>query len=185
VLACGNRAVQAAPVDTEARRQERLAPLAAMDAALADPVRLVTLLVDAEDDEDALRRVRDAFDLTDEQAASVLDLQFRRLHRAGRARVAAELAVLRAEWGPALPATLAFTDRRSAVLTVEREERRFTARGLQAVLGLVTDHLLDDVAVPRLRPVVVTVTGPADAPVRFTVVPSRSASYQYAGDVET
>ena len=171
-------------MDPEDRRQERLAPLSAMDAALADPVRLVTVLVDAEDDEDALRRVRDTFGLTDEQAASVLDLQFRRLHRAGRARVAAELAVVRAEWGPALPATLAFTDHRSAVLTVEHEERRFTAGGTQAVLDRVTAHLLDDVAVPRLRPVVVTVDGPADAPVRVTVVPSRSASYEYADDAE-
>ncbi|SDF75400.1 hypothetical protein SAMN05660662_3252 [Blastococcus aurantiacus] len=167
-------------MDTEDRRREHLPQLAAMDAVLADPVRLVAALVDAEDDEDALRRVRDAFDLTDEQAASVLDLQFRRLHRTARARVAAELAVVRAEWGPALPATLTLSDRRSAVLTVEGGDRRFTGRGLQALLDRVTDHLLDDVAVPRLRPVVVTVAGPADAPVRFTVVPSGSASYEYA-----
>ena len=110
-------------MDTGNRRRAHLPQLAAMDAALADPARLVALLVDADDDGDALRRVRDAFDLTDEQADAVLDLPFRRLHRAGRARVAAALAVVRAEWGPPLPATLAFSGRRSAVLTVEHDER--------------------------------------------------------------
>ena len=160
-----------------------LPQLAAMDAALADPARLVALLVDAADDEDALRRVRDAFDLTDEEAGSVLDLPFRRLHRAGRARVAAELAVLRTEWGPPLAATLVFSGRRSAVLTLDHDERRFTAGGLPAVLDRVTEFVLDDVAVPRLRPVVIAVDGPAGAPVRCTVVPSRSASYEYADDL--
>ena len=61
-------------MDPEDRRQERLAPLSAMDAALADPVRLVTVLVDAEDDEDALRRVRDTFGLTDEQMRRYRDV---------------------------------------------------------------------------------------------------------------
>ncbi len=78
-------------------REQRLSILAAYEAALAAPVRLVGLLADAADDEDAVRRVRDAFGLSAEQAGAVLDLQFRRLHRAGRTRVADELAVLRAE----------------------------------------------------------------------------------------
>ena len=97
--------------------------------------------------------------------------------------MAAELPVLRAEWGPPLPATLVFVGRRSAVLTVEHDERRFTAGGRPAVLDRVTEFVLDDVAVPRLRPVVITVDGGAGAPVRCTVVPSGSTSYEYADDL--
>ncbi len=78
-------------------REQRISILAAFEAALTDPVRLVGVLADAEDDEDAVRRVRDAFGLSAEQAGAVLDLQFRRLHRVGRTRVADELALLRAE----------------------------------------------------------------------------------------
>jgi len=89
-------------VSPEDGRQEILAQLAALDAALADPVRLTALLVDAEDDEDALRRVRD-FALTGERAASVLDLQVRRLHRAGGASVAEELGVVEVTGPPGGP----------------------------------------------------------------------------------
>ncbi|SDE41440.1 hypothetical protein SAMN05660485_00877 [Blastococcus fimeti] len=163
-------------------REHRLSILAATEAALADPVRLVGVLADAVDDEDAVRRVRDAFGLSAEQATAVLDLQFRRLHRAGRTRVTDEVAVLRAEWGPALPCTLRFTSRRSALLTVEEQERRFTAGGAQDVLDRVTEHLLHDVAVPRLRPVVVEVSGATGGPVRITVSPASSASYHYPED---
>lgn len=81
--------------------EHRLSILAAMEGALADPVRLVGALAGAADDEDAVQRVRDAFGLSEEQATAVLDLQFRRLHRAGRARVTDELAMLRADHGPA------------------------------------------------------------------------------------
>ncbi|MDT0274638.1 hypothetical protein [Blastococcus goldschmidtiae] len=167
----------------EAHRRELPGPLAAIDAALADPVRLVAVLVDAEDDEDAVRRVRDAFDLTDEQAGSVLDLQFRRLHRAGRARVAEELRVRRTEWGPPLPGTLTFSGRRSAVLTVDGQERRFTAGGVESVLSRVSARLLDEVATPGLRPVVVEVSGLPGGPVRFTVTPPGTASFEYDDEV--
>lgn len=163
-------------------RAQRISILAAYEAALADPVRLVGVLADAADDEGAVRRVRDAFGLSEEQAGAVLDLQFRRLHRVGRSRVADELAVLRAEWGPPLPGTLAFTSRRSAVLTLEEQEQRFTAGGGQAVLDRVTEHLLHDVAVPRLRPVVVEVSGRSGGPIRITVSPAYSASYEYGED---
>lgn len=162
------------------RRAERLAILTAYETALADPVRLVTLLVDAEDDDDAVRRLRDAYGLTAERATAVLDLQFRRLPRASRARISDELWILRQEWGADLPVTVAFTSRRRAVVTVD-EDRTFTAAGQQAVVDLVTAHLVEDVAAPRVRPVVAEVSGHAGGLVRIRALPSRDASLEYAG----
>lgn len=166
------------------RRADRLAVLAAYETALADPVRLVALLGDAEDDDDAVRRVQEAFFLPARHARAVLDLQFARLSRSSRGRLADELRILRAEWGPELPATVAFASRRRAVVTVADEARTFTAGGTAAVLDRVTEHLLDEVAVPRLRPVVAEVTGLGGGPVRIRVLPSRSASYEYADDAQ-
>lgn len=65
---------------------------------------------------------------------------------------------------------------------MEERERRFTAGGVEGVLDRVTQHLLQDVAVPRLRPVVVEVSGAAGGPVRISVSPGSSASYEYAED---
>ncbi len=160
-------------------RQELASTLAAMDAALADPAGLVTLLADAEDEQDAARRLQTALALSPDQAATVLDLQFGALTRARRARVAAELAVVRAECRPALHGTLAFSGRRTAVLTVDGAERRFTAGGVDGVLEQVVQHLVAEVAVPRLTPVVVEVSGSTGSLERFTVLPSRSASFDH------
>jgi hypothetical protein len=88
------------------------------------------------------------------------------------------------EWGPALPGTLAFTTRRSAVLTVAGVERRFTAGGMRSVLDRVVDVVLGTVALPRLRPVVVQVSGAPRGPVRIEVLPSGSVSFAYADDVD-
>jgi hypothetical protein len=163
-------------------RAEKLSILAAYEIALADPVRLLALLADAEDDDDAVRRVREAFHLLEAHARSVLDLQFGRLTRAGRARIAEELRILRAEWGPELPVMVTFTSRRRAVVTVDDDERTVTAAGTPAVLDRITEHLVEEVAVPRLRPVVAEVTGHAGGLVRIRALPSRSTSYGYAGD---
>jgi hypothetical protein len=166
-------------MNPETRRQEVGTTLAALDAALADPVRLVSLLADAEDERDAVRRLQAALDLSAEQARSVLSLQFGALTRARRARIAEDLAVVRAAWGPTLPATLAFSGRRSAVLTVDGEERRVTAGGVDGVLDRAVQLLVADVAVPRLAPVLVEVSGLPGGPERFTVLPSRSASFDH------
>ncbi|MCA0145778.1 hypothetical protein [Blastococcus sp. LR1] len=163
-------------------RAEKLAILAAYEAALADPVRLVVLLADAADDDDAVRRVQEAFDLPAEQATAVLDLQFRRLSRATRAHVADELRILRAEWGPDVPATVAFTSRCSAVVTVDGDARTLSAAGAQEVLVRISAHLVDDVAVPRMCPVVAEVTGSAGGPVRIRALPSGDTSCEYADD---
>ena len=60
--------------------------LSAMETVLADPARLVGLLQDAEDDDAAIRAISEAFDISIEQAGSVLDQQFRLLVRSRRAR---------------------------------------------------------------------------------------------------
>jgi hypothetical protein len=173
-------AVQSPPVPDP--RADRLAFLAAYEAALTDPVRLVTLLTDAEDDDDAVRRVQEAFDLPALPARAVLDMQFGRLSRASRARISDELRILRQEWGADLPVTVAFTSRRRAVVTVDDDARTVTGTGAQAVLDRVTEHLVAALAVPQLRPVVAEVTGHAGALVRIRALPSWSASYEYAGD---
>jgi len=160
-------------------RAERLSALAALEAALADPVSLVHTLQEATDDEDAARRVAEAFGLSPEQAATVLAVQVRSLTPAHRRRVADELTVLRADWGPPLQGGLRFTNRRSAVLELDGVERRFTAGGPGAVLDLVLDHLTEEVAVPMLRPVVAAISGLPGGPVRMTVTPARDGHVEH------
>lgn len=163
-------------------RERRTGILTALAAAAADPVRLVELLTRAEDDDEALALLRESFGLDDAQASAVLDGRFRMLVAVRRARLAQELDVLRAEWGPPLPATLAFTGRRAAVLAVDGTEHRITGGGPQTVLSRATDVLVEEVAVPRRQPVDVAVTGLDRGPVRFTVTPGRSASFEHPED---
>jgi DNA gyrase/topoisomerase IV subunit A len=87
----------------ELHRRQRLSILAATEAALADPVRLIGILRESEDD-DAARRLPHAFDLDDLPARAVMDLQVRRVTAANRARIAEELRVLRTDWGPTVEA---------------------------------------------------------------------------------
>ncbi|MGY1642170.1 hypothetical protein ACI782_13740 [Geodermatophilus sp. SYSU D00703] len=170
---------------TDARGQ-RLAALAAIDTALADPVRLVRVLQEAADDEAALDGLQREFGLDAAAAAIVLDQQFRLLTRRHRARHAAELAVLRAEWGPPAEARLRFEADTAAVLTVEGGEHPFRGHHLaQDVLREVVAFLFREVARPRLRPVVVAVAGLDGGPGRITVDPDGSARFEdYPGDAQ-
>jgi hypothetical protein len=106
-------------------RRERLSILTAIESALADPVRLLGILLDSEDDDDAIDRLIDAFGVDAAQAQAMLDLQFRRVIPANRARLADELRVLRAEWGPPVVAHIEFTGRRSAVLSIDGAEHSY------------------------------------------------------------
>jgi hypothetical protein len=165
--------------DAEHARQERLAALATVETALADPVRLVRALTDAEDDEDAVRRISAAFDVDEQQARVLMDLQFGRLTRAGRLQLTEELRILRTEWGPPVEAGLVLTGRRSAVLSTDGTEHRVTAGGLTGLLDRVVALLWTEIAVPQLRPVVVAVTGAVAGPVGMTVRPDGTASFDY------
>jgi hypothetical protein len=163
-------------------RAQRLAILAAVDAALADPVRLVGILGQADDDDDAVRSLRDAFDLDEEQAQAVMDLQVRRVTPRHRARIAEELRVLRADWGPPIETEVRFTGRRSAALTIDGTEHRFRAGGRNGVLEKLGAFVLEEVAVPRLRPVTATITGLPDGPIRMTFTPARAGHFEYPDD---
>jgi hypothetical protein len=160
-------------------RRERLSILTAIESALADPVRLLGILLDSEDDDDAIDRLMDAYGVDAVQAWSVLDLQVRRTIPAQRARLAEELRVLRTEWGPAIEAQVRFSGRRAAVLTIEGTEHRFRAGGVHGVLDKITAFVLDEVAVPTLRPVVASVAGLPDGPARMTLTPSRDGRFEY------
>jgi hypothetical protein len=169
------------PADSS-HRGERLRILAAMEAALADPVRLIGILQESVDDDDAARRLMDAFGLDDVQARAVLDLQMRRVTAADRARIAEELRVLRADWGPMIEAHVRFSGRRSAVLSIEGAEHSFRAGGPHGVLDRIGEFLLDEVAVPRMRPVAATIDGLPEGPIRMTYTPARSGQYDYADE---
>jgi hypothetical protein len=162
-------------------RAEKLAVLAALEAALADPVRLVGVLQEATDDEDAARRVAEAFGLAPDQAAAVLDQQLRLLTPGHRRTLADEVRVLRAEWGAPIEGELRFSTRRAAVLIVDGTERRFTAGGAEGVLHQVVRHLVDEVARPALRPVVAGVTGLPGGPIRMTVTPGGDGDFEHPG----
>jgi len=168
-------------MDHDARR-ERLAILAAMEAALADPAHLVGILQESADDDDAIGLLLDAYGLDAAQAQAVLDLQVRRVIPANRARIAEELRVLRAAWGPAVEAQVRFSGRRSAVLTVDGTEHRFRAGGVNGVLAAIGAFVLDEIAVPRLRPVTAMISGLPDGPIRMTYTPAGNGHFDYPDD---
>jgi hypothetical protein len=156
--------------------------LEALDTALADPVRLVTLLRDAEDDDAAVRSIAEAFGLTPEQAEVVLDGQFRVLVRSRRATRAEELRILRAPWPEPLAVELSPIGPRSAVLVLDGTGHRFSGRSTRALVEDVVDFLRERVVVPQLRPIVLTTGLSGRDPVRVHIWPSRSTSYEYADD---
>ena len=163
----------------DGHRAERLRVLTAIEAALADPLRLMGIVQASADDEDAVRRLAEEFGLDDVQAQAMLDMQVRRVTAAHRALIAEELRVLRAEWGPPVEAQVRFAGRRSAVLSIDGAEHSFRGGGAQGVLDRIREFVLEEIAVPRLRSVVATVTGLPDGPVRITYTPSGDGRYEY------
>jgi len=172
----------AEPQPADDHRGERLRILTAMEAVLADPARLIHVLLDCADDEDAIGRLSQDFALDHLQAQAVLDLQVRRVTAAHRARIAEELRVLRAEWGPPVQAQVRFTGRRSAVLSIDGAEHSFQAGSVNSVLDRIGTFVLDEVALPALRPVAATITGLPDGPIRMTYNPSRDGRCEYANE---
>jgi hypothetical protein len=167
--------------DDDARRA-KVRVLSAIEAAAEDPIRLVRAVLDATDDEDAVRRVGAAFGLDDDLARVLLDLQFRGLSRSSRARRVAELGLLRAAWGPPVEATLTVSGRRRGVLSVDGAEHQFMATGRQDLLLQVHAFLHEQIARPRLRPVVLVDADAADGRLFWTVQPDGSGSAEDVGD---
>lgn len=75
--------------------QARLHIYEALSAVLADPHRVLDVLLAAPDADAATAGLRTEFGLTDIQAAVVLDLQFRRLNADDRERIITTVAELR------------------------------------------------------------------------------------------
>jgi hypothetical protein len=160
----------------EASARQGLDQLAALEAALADPVRLVQVVAPAEDHEAAVRALAASFGLTPEQASGVLDNQFGLLVRSRQAALAEELRVLRAPWGTPMHLELRARSATAAVVDVEGAEHTFTARTRHGLLDEVTRFLHEEVAVPRLRPVLL-ITDLPGGPSLVRIWPSRTAEY--------
>jgi hypothetical protein len=164
------------PQPGEASARQALPQLAALEASLADPVRLVQLLGEAEDVAAAVRALGTSFGLTPEQSSGVLDIQVGLLVRSRRAAVAEELRILRAPWGPPMALELQASAGRSAVLVLDGTEHAFSAGSREDLLDRVTRFLLAEVAVPQLRPVLLTTDLPG-GPSLVRIWPSRTAEF--------
>ena len=160
--------------------RESLPWLSALDTVLADPVRLVTLLRTAEDDDDAVRAISGAFGLSPEQAALVLDNQFRLLVRRRRTALAEELRIVRAPSQEPLEVELTVTGAGTAVVALGDGEHAFRASGLDDLLDQVSVFLRENVAVPELRPVVLSTGLDGRDPVRVRIRPDGRTTFEYA-----
>ena len=166
----------------EAAARQALPWLTALSAVAADPERLVRLVQGAQDRDDAVRAVGSAFALTPEQAGVVLDNQFGMLVGSQRSALAEELEVLSAPWGEPLELALDVHGRRSAAVTVDGTAHSFRATGLQSLLDQVAQFLLQTVAAPQLRPVLVSTGLSGDWPRLVRIWPSRIVEYEYEDD---
>jgi hypothetical protein len=159
----------------EVSARQALPQLAALETVLTDPVRLVQVLAQAEDREAGVQALGTAFGLTPEQASGVLDNQFGLLLRSRRAAVAEEIRVLRAPWGPPMELALVRTGAGAAVV-VDGVEHAFAVGAREQLLDEVTRFLLTEVAVPRLRPVLLTTDLPG-GPSLVRIWPGRTAEF--------
>ncbi len=82
--------------DDERPRRDRLEMLHAVRQAVADPVRLVTLVRGCDTREEALAEVRRAYGVSMTAAVAMLDTQVVRFTATGRRRVDEEIAALAA-----------------------------------------------------------------------------------------
>jgi hypothetical protein len=167
----------------EAAARQGLPWLTALETVAADPVRLVRVLQTADDRDEAVRSVAEAFELTSDQASMVLDNPFGMLVGSRRTALTEELQVLRAPWREPLELELRIRGRRAAVVVVDGIEHRFRAGGLQGLLDQVAQFLQETVAEPQLRPVHVTTGLSGDWPRLLRIWPSRMIQYEYDDDL--
>jgi hypothetical protein len=160
-------------------RAQKLRILTALETVAADPGRLAQALADAVTDEDAVRRVGTAFALDAELASVVLDQQIRALGPGARARRADELRVLAANWGPPLAVTARVVADAGLVVAIGGTEHDIRAAGSDQLLMRLHDFLVDHLARPQLRPVIASVEGLPEGPVRWTAEPDGSGSAEY------
>jgi hypothetical protein len=166
----------------DANHQDRLDILSALSRVLAEPTRLVALLADAEDDHDAVRRLREAYDFTSVQAEAVLDGQFRLLTRPRRSAMESELAdvgeALAVPWDPPLDVRAMFRSPRQVDVVLAGVEHRVEGEDLEDCLDQVVSLVRTNLARPERRRVAVS-TGLTDGPTYVLVDPVNSASFLY------
>jgi hypothetical protein len=159
---------------------ERLTVLAALSRALADVPALLTVLAEADDDSDAVRRLQETYGFTPLQAEVVLDLQFRRVVRANRTALDDEFQDVTdagaVPWDPPLevPATVHSPQLVELVIggTTHRIEGADQDDCLDSLVSLVRERL----ARPERRNVVVT-TDLAGDPIRILIDPVSRAHF--------
>jgi hypothetical protein len=167
----------------------RLAVLEALSRVLSDPAAFLALLTDAEDEDDARRRLRGAYGFDAVQAQAVLDLQFRHATQSRRAAVESELEAMReavaVPWDPPLPLQATVRSPRRIEVEIDGVLHRVDGADLEdsldGLIALVRQHL----AGPARRNVVVTVTGSAAGPTGVLVDPMSSASFSYDDEAPT
>jgi hypothetical protein len=144
--------------------------------------RLVAVLAAAEDEDDSVRRLREAYDFTPVQARAVLDAQLRRFNRAHRAELDTELQILRealaAPWDPALDIRAAVHPPELVVVVIDGVEHRIHGEDLDDCLTRLVSLVREKLALPRRRRVTVT-TGLTDGPTRILVDPVATAHFFY------
>ena len=161
-------------------RHERSKVLEAVDAALADPVRLMVIVAGSADEADAARRISQEWALDDEQTRAVMDLQVRRVTAAGRAIVADELRVLAGPSGarrskgtrtspggapPSWPSTAPSTRSGHGVCTASSTRSGSSPSSPSPFRGC---------ALRKIR-----ITGLPEGPTRMTCTPARHGSFEY------
>jgi hypothetical protein len=163
----------------------RRAVLGALSRVLADLPALLAVLADADDENDAVRRLEEAYDFTPVQAQAVLDVQLRLVTRARRAAVHAELRdvtdALAAPWDPPLDLQATVRSPQLVELVIAGVEHRVEGEDLDDCLGNVVSLVRESLARPERRRVAVT-TGLLDGPTRILVDPVGSAQFLYDGD---
>jgi hypothetical protein len=163
--------------------------LEALSRVLSDPAAFVALVADAADEDDARRRLQEAYGFDSVQAQAVLDLQFRHATRARRAALEAELRAMReavaVPWDPPLPLQATVRSPRLIEVDIDGVLHRVDGADLEdsldGLIALVRQHL----AGPARRNVVVTITGSAAGPTGVLVDPVSSASFSYDDEAPT
>ena len=174
-----------APVTDTDRLAERLAILSAVDDAMSDLPRLVAVLADAEDRDDALSRLRAAYGIGRVEARAVLDCPVSAFTRARRVQVRAEIETLRdgvaGRWDPPLEVQAVATSPTTLVLELDDGPRVIQGADADACLHALVQAVHELVAVPRRRRVR-AVTGLPDGPASVLVDPTGNAQFAYPDD---
>jgi hypothetical protein len=161
-----------------------IAVLDALSRVLADLPSLVAILAGADDEDDAVGRLRQAYDLTPVQARAVLDAQLRLATRARRAAVDAELGDVRdaldTPWDPPLEVLATVHSPQLVEVVIAGVEHRIEGADLDDCLSRVVSVVWAELARPQRRRVTVR-TGLTDGPTRVLVDPIGSAEFHYDG----